>query len=332
MSDVRHDEGSRGGYYFRPASSASAKTKWKFHFMGGGWCNDEASCVSRSKMLLGSSKPWTQQLSKLWAPEFAGFYGLMDANATNPFGDWNFVWPAYCDGTSQTSDRTEPLIVGDAEGETILYFRGRALLDAHLHDLELEHQFLSTATEVIISGTSAGGMSTYVQSSYIRSQLKQTNARIVAVPDAGWWWDHTAYNNDSKRPWLDSMTKSIGPELWNATLRGASARCLADPPHGDSAYCYTQPYAYSYLDVPTFVVQSLADPANLGTCYAMPCSLKGSESGSCSATEVAAIEQYGQALKTSILTAQSKPPHKGVDSHFMTTCQQHEETCRAFDW
>jgi hypothetical protein len=93
---VCHDEGSRGGYYFRPASSPSAKTKWKFHFMGGGWCNDEASCVYRSKSLLGSSKPWTQQLSKLWAPEFAGFYGLMDANTTNPFGDWNFVWPAYC--------------------------------------------------------------------------------------------------------------------------------------------------------------------------------------------------------------------------------------------
>eukprot|EP01046_Picozoa_sp_COSAG06_P054555 COSAG06_NODE_9754_length_1826_cov_1.065394_2_plen_99_part_00 len=29
---------------------------------------------------------------------------------------------------------------------------------------------------------------------------------------------------------------------------------------------------------------------------------------------------------------QSKVPHKGVDSHFMTACQQHEETCRAFDW
>lgn len=326
---VLRAEGSRGGYYFRPASSPSAKTKWKFHFMGGGWCKDEAGCVSRSKILLGSSKLWTAQLSQLWAPEYAGFYGLMDANATNPFGDWNFVWPAYCDGTSQTSDRTEPLVVDD---KTVLHFRGRALLDAHLHDLELDHQFLSTATQVIVSGTSAGGMSTYMQSSYIKSQLTHPAARLVAVPDAGWWWDHTAYSNSSLRPWLDSMTRAIGPELWNATLRGASAGCLADPPRGDKVYCYTQPYAYSYLDVPTFVVQSLADPANLAACYNMPCKLNGSEVGDCSAKEVAAIGQFGEALKTSILTAQSKSPHKGIDSHFMTTCAQHEETCRAFDW
>jgi hypothetical protein len=277
--------------------------------MGGGWCNDEASCLSRSKILLGSSKPWTPQLSKLWAPMYAGFYGLMDANETNPFGDWNFVWPAYCDGTSQTSDRTEPHVVGggkDGGEPTVLHFRGRALLDAHLHDLELDHQFLSTATEVIISGTSAGGMSTYVQSSFIKSQLKQPHARLVAAPDAGWWWDHAAYGNASKRPWLDSMTKSIGPELWNATLRGTGAHCLADPPHGDKAYCYTQPYSYSFLDVPAFVVQSLADPANLGACYAMPCSLDGSEAGSCSPKEVAAIGAYGEELKTSILTAQAR--------------------------
>jgi hypothetical protein len=46
----------------------------------------------------------------------------------NPFGDWNFVWLAYCDGTSQTSDRTEPLVVS---GQPV-YMRGRAILDAHL--------------------------------------------------------------------------------------------------------------------------------------------------------------------------------------------------------
>ena len=32
-------DGSPGGYYYRPASSAAAVNKWKFHFMGGGWCN-----------------------------------------------------------------------------------------------------------------------------------------------------------------------------------------------------------------------------------------------------------------------------------------------------
>ena len=58
-------------------------------------------------------------------------------------------WLAYCDGTSQTSDRFDPVVVG---GQTI-HLRGRALLDAHMFELEREHQFLSTASEVIISGS-----------------------------------------------------------------------------------------------------------------------------------------------------------------------------------
>lgn len=99
-----------------------------------GWCNDGPGCLSRSKGLLGSSKTWTPKLSDLWG-HGAGFYGLMSAETNqtgqtvgNPFGDWNFVWLAYCDGTSQTSDRTEPLMVS---GQPV-YMRGRAILDAHL--------------------------------------------------------------------------------------------------------------------------------------------------------------------------------------------------------
>ena len=77
------------------------------------------------------------------------------------------------------------------------------------------------------------------------------------------------------------MKASIVPEVWNATLRGGMAKCLASPPDGILAKCYTQPYAYTYLDVPTFVVQSLSDPANFGFCWKPSCSIKGNTPGSC---------------------------------------------------
>jgi hypothetical protein len=120
--------------------------------------------------------------------------------------------------------------------------------------------------------------------------------------------------------------------LWNATLRGTGAKCINDA-KGEMellARCYVQPFAYSYLDVPTFVVQSLADPANLGYCFGIPCSLKGSTNGSCTAAETAAIGAFGQELKDSILTAQNAFGKR--DGHFMTSCNQHEESCRARDW
>jgi hypothetical protein len=86
-----------------------------------------------------------------------------------------------------------------------------ALYGVLRYELERQHQFLSTATEVIISGTSAGGMSTYMHSSFIKSQLQLPHARLVAVPDAGWWWDHAAYGTkDGARPWVDSIKASMG--------------------------------------------------------------------------------------------------------------------------
>lgn len=112
-------------YYYRPASSPTAATKWKFHFQGGGWCNDVQSCLSRSKGLLGSSTTYPQNLSDFWGGS-AGFYGLMSANTSdvNPFGEWNFVWLAYCDGTSQTSDRDQAVDAGNGKK---IHFRGNVL-------------------------------------------------------------------------------------------------------------------------------------------------------------------------------------------------------------
>ena len=68
----------------------------------------------------------------------------------------------------------------------MLHFRGRALLDAHLVELERLYKFRSTATEVVVSGTSAGGLSAHLHSSFIADQL-MTSARLVAAPDAGFW-------------------------------------------------------------------------------------------------------------------------------------------------
>ena len=100
-------DGSAPGYYIRQGSDAS-KTKWKFHFQGGAWCLSASDCFGRSQTAWGSSSTWPQWLSHATDPgnNSLGFSGIMDANSTiNPFGDWNFVWVMYCDGSSYTSNR-----------------------------------------------------------------------------------------------------------------------------------------------------------------------------------------------------------------------------------
>lgn len=276
----------------------------QFHFQGGGWCTSASDCYTRSQTILGSSKTWSPWLSTQWPPEGAAFYGLMDANATNPFGDWTFVWVGYCDGSSYVSDADAPIVVNG----TNLYMRGRAILDAHLDELEAAFGFTSTvsgglaarslrvagrtqwlhlsrqhmrrmpvdrrpargcvggwtgarllqASEVMISGTSAGGLATYLHTSYIKSRLPAAT-RVVAMPDAGFFLSHVSFTTGAYT-WYDTIAGAVQPSLWNATLRGAGARCLADlAPKGLGPRCYFAQYIYPYLtDVDgVFILQSL---------------------------------------------------------------------------
>lgn len=311
-------DGSAPGYYIRrnPAS-----TRWKFHIQGGGWCTSASDCFSRSQGILGSSSSWPAWLSQFWAPEFAGFYGIMDANASNPFGDANFVWLAYCDGSSLTSNADAPVVFNG----TALYMRGRAILDAHLAELESRESFLSTASAVIVSGTSAGGLATYLHASYFASRLTAPGSRAVALPDAGFFYDHETYPPGSGRhAWLDTITDAIAPQLWNSTLLGPLAACLDAPPGGLRARCFLPESSFAWQTVPFFIVNSLYDPANLGISDGLSCN----PYDSCDAQQLAAVKLYAGDLRDAILGTIS--PSR--DSYYLTSCYQHEESCRARDW
>jgi hypothetical protein len=96
-----------------------------------------------------------------------------------------------------------------------LYMRGVQILDGILGDLEESFGMLSNATEMIVSGTSAGGLASYLHSGatiqrappraprafahcslrragYIKSLLR-ASARVVAAPDAGFFLDAFSY-------------------------------------------------------------------------------------------------------------------------------------------
>ena len=48
--DIYCNDGTSGGYYFRPATedaTAAEKSTWIFHQQGGGWCWDDISCLRR---------------------------------------------------------------------------------------------------------------------------------------------------------------------------------------------------------------------------------------------------------------------------------------------
>jgi O-palmitoleoyl-L-serine hydrolase len=99
-------------------------------------------------------------------------------------GDWNAVYTVYCDGSSATSARDDsPVPVG---GGASIYLRGFDVLQAWLEELEVLGGFKTRSTDVVITGTSAGGMATYIHAPFIRSLLPPS-ASVVAAPDAGYF-------------------------------------------------------------------------------------------------------------------------------------------------
>lgn len=66
-------------------------------------------------------------------------------------------------------------------GKTV-YCRGRPLLDALLEDL-LPNKGLSSATDLLWSGCSAGGLTTYIHADYVAGRMPNT-VMALALADA----------------------------------------------------------------------------------------------------------------------------------------------------
>ena len=248
-------DGTAPAMYFHAANSTTepaAETKWVIYFKGGGWCYEEDDCVRRSRTSDGSTSGLSQT---------GGFrFGPLDQDpAANPtFAHANHVELWYCDGGSFTGDRTEPLVVNG----TTLYFRGKRILDALLAFLKLNHG-LSKATEVLLSGGSAGGLSAFLHADYVRSHFGP-EVKFGVAPVSGFFLMHDNVQGINAYParmqYVYNMMNSSG---------GVNQRCRAAQAPGDAWRCIFANYSYAHTQVPVFPLQSSVDKWQMGAIFAM---------------------------------------------------------------
>jgi len=184
---------------------------------GGGWCNDINNCAMRAEAkTLGSSDLWYEYVTCKGGGNFdprgtstsgtpykgsypcsddGGMEGLFSYNSVeNPLTwNWNKVYVPYCDGASFSGDVDEPVEVKDGGYRGSLYFRGHKILLA-VYDSLLSTKGLDRASDAIISGSSAGGLTVYLHIDEIAGIIKhRSSARVVGIPDAGFFLDVPAY-------------------------------------------------------------------------------------------------------------------------------------------
>lgn len=270
--------GSNPAYYISPGTN---KTAFKIHFRGGGWCFSGEDCLKRSTMYLGDSRLWPDIPTSDEGTD--GFWGD-DPAVAGQFAEWTTIWMIYCDGTSWTSDRAEPLQVGS---ETI-YFRGRRILDAILADAEQRLGLLTKSDAVIVGGTSAGGLATYLHASYLRQRIRP-EASLRFMPDAGFFMD--APDTQGEHAYRANFQGAYGPQLWNGT-GGTDQGCIASYPSQEAWHCFMAQYAFPFASTaggPFYVLNSMADSYQLGNILKVGCSPDGNAPGSCSDKQVQQI-------------------------------------------
>lgn len=124
----------------------------------------------------------------------------------------------YCDGASFSGDVSEPVIVNG----TKLFFRGARILTQVIRHAQSTFG-LSHAKEVLLSGCSAGGLSTYLHADRVGSLLGPNVKRYKAAAVSGFFLNHT--NVDGVAVYPDQMSNVFSMQNCSG---GVDADCIGN--------------------------------------------------------------------------------------------------------
>ncbi|KAL0447636.1 UNVERIFIED_CONTAM: Pectin acetylesterase 8 [Sesamum latifolium] len=163
-------DGSPPAYHIDKGTGAGINN-WLVHVEGGGWCNNVTTCLARTKTRLGSSKLMAKQIA------FSGIFS--NKPQFNPdFYNWNRIKVRYCDGASFTGD------IEAVDPATNLYYRGARVFVAVIEDLLAKG--MKNAENAILSGCSAGGLTSILHCDYFKALLPMAT-KVKCFSDAGFF-------------------------------------------------------------------------------------------------------------------------------------------------
>ena len=258
-------DGSPYGLYFSPSKSGKS-TKWTIFIQGGGWCYDEVGCNERAGTTLGSSTKWNRTRAGC---------GCMNTVDDGIDEDCNCLYMPYCDGASFSGFRTATWPVPNSTDR--LTFRGIKNLDAAL-DWAF-NMGLKTATEFVLTGVSAGGLSTFLHADRVAARVKSEAPQIEkirAAPVVGFFLDHDNFRHTTGVPntptwaqsnYTDRMTYIYGMQnLSFGSDGGLTKACKAK--HPDHPWlCFMSPHMVDVIETPFFVFNSKYDAWQLSNIF-----------------------------------------------------------------
>jgi len=224
--------------------------------------------------------------------------------------DCNCVWMPYADGASFSGYRAEPVPVPSNRSK-VVYFRGIKNFDATLD--YLFHHGLGTATEFVLTGGSAGGLSTFLHTDRVAERLAKEapNCKHVrALPEVGYFLDHGNIKHDGNNytAWMQYIyhmqNLTFGAD---GALAPACREAYPEQPH----YCFMSPHMQQFVKTPFFMLNSKYDEWQLQNELQTAWDTKEAQ---------AAVIQYGQDFLDQLKPVKSEPKNGA----FITSCICHD--------
>jgi O-palmitoleoyl-L-serine hydrolase len=304
-------DGSPPGFYHRLTGSS----KWVVFFQGGGWCYNEEDCYKRSSTFLGSSTVWPKNVSK---------GGVLSANAkTNPdFHGWNMVHFNYCDGASFAGHRPGTVVVNGKH----LYMRGHEVMNALFQTLASKHSF-DKASDVLLTGCSAGGLSTYMHADYVRSTWAPKSANFKAMPECGYFLDYP--NVDGRKVYLEEMRSVFRMQHIGSNPGDTSKKCVQEmAPHGEEWKCIFSPYVLPHVTTPHFLINSaydqwqMANVVGAGNSSFFKCAVGFPNASDCSERQIAQANRFHDTMLSELKSTPSFHD-EAQNGAFIHSCWSH---------
>jgi O-palmitoleoyl-L-serine hydrolase len=275
-------DGSPGGFWIsRPGPTTNVK-KVIIHHQGGGWCVSIDDCFSRANTFLGSSTFWapancTAGSSQQPCGYDGGTHGFFSTDpAVAPlFADAVHVYVAYGDGGSYSGRVADPVPVPGQPASKALHFKGSWVLEA-IYDTLLTQHGLAAASDVVIGGTSAGGLSIYLTIDRVAAQIKAAAAaagnpgiRVTGAPDAGFFLDIPSFAGPTvytpHYQWVAQNQNVTG------TINDACVAAVGAVNASETWRCFLAEVTLPYISTPLFITNSLVDAWQASNIMDLPC-------------------------------------------------------------
>lgn len=243
------------------------------------------------------------------------------------FQSFTVVYAMYCDGGSWTGALdTPPVQVNLGARNQTVYYRGAGLLHGLLQQL-IQTEGIRLAKEVIYSGCSAGGLTTYIHVDAVAKIIRQhaqPGVKVVALADAMFSLQHRDFSGSSGK-----MTAMMtwGWDAWRAEA-AVNQACVSSMNHqygdGSGWRCMFGANVAPFITTPTFVLNSKYDIWQMKSIIGVQCPIS-EHVIQCNASVTEFWVDYGREM---VAALDALPARHGA---FVHNCAAHCQTGAMYD-